>query len=973
MIIEGAMGSAETSQVIDHEGGPLLVIGGPGTGKTTALEQRYLRLAQSPDLGPHRILFLCNNRSYGMQAKDRLAWALPHEAMVEIPVYTWHGFANYLVTHHYPSLGYRENPVLLTTPEQWGLVRELLADEDPSAWPFWSARLQDRAFVDEVADFCLRVEQSLLPDEHLQAMAGHRDEWAEVVAFFFRYREGLRERSRLDYATLMGAAVRLLTQDEGVRDTLRRRFPHVLVDDAQELSEAQIRLLEQLPTEHLVVASDPDSSIESFRGAQPEWTYSFENRFGPHTRIDLTHSLRIGEPLASGACRLIASNHESPEGAIAASAHETTYGCLIFDSISQESDAIARELRRRHQVDGVPWAQMAVLVSQPRFLASHIQRSMEHWEVPYTALSRDRSLATVPLIAAILDLVRAALKIEGWEELIPGLLTSPLFRLTLAQRRELERAAWQAGRSLADEVEVSPMCEEFRKLRDLVVATEAGADRCFWSLYRASRAIERIIEEAATHPGGQADADADALLAFSKGVGRFVERRHGSASMGEYIQEASRADFGADPWLAPSQSGGGVSLLTFHAAKGREWDTVIVAGCLDAWIPKGHRAQGLFDPLTIDVPDLVEREVESIAVDRRTFYVAATRARSRCLFTVSPGRGGRARPSRFLAELMGEELVESSTPAVIDTFLTAGEMRAALRRTLDTSDVSSPAQRAAAALALALVPGTRPDRWYGRWEWTQGQVPLEVEGAFKTSYSRLSPYENCHFQYLLQSVLGLDASSSQSMKFGSWMHSIFEAVHKKELTTPSQVKARFAELFDHSAFLNSTIARQFERDGLAILEVFWNNERKATVAKVEYSFEFPYEGAILRGRIDRIDQAGSNIRLIDYKTSKKAVWQSEASSSLQLAMYYLAARTEPELIALGPPTRATLVYPGDARGGAPKRMTQNPEEADSVIEGLPAIIKGVLSEEFAPSPEADCMWCRMKPLCPLWPQGREVE
>src|SRR5918999_5769214 len=124
--------------------------------------------------------------------------------------------------------------------------------------------------------------------------------------------------------------------------------------------------------------------------------------------------------------------------------------------------------------------------------------------------------------------------------------------------------------------------------------------------------------------------------------------------MGEYLAGAARADFGADPWLPPaSRSIPGVALSTFHGAKGREWELVIVAGCLDNWIPKGKRAQGLFDPLALEVPDVATRALEAVAEDRRTFYLAATRARSRVLFTVAPHNGSRPKPSRFLIELAG--------------------------------------------------------------------------------------------------------------------------------------------------------------------------------------------------------------------------------------------------------------------------------------------------------------------------------
>src|SRR5579872_2281000 len=266
--------------VVGHDGGPLLVLGSAGTGKTTALEQRYLRLATRPGLAPHQILFLCSNRRYSLQAKDRLFAALDCDAVVDVPVYTWHALSHHLVSRYYPALGYREPPLLMTAPEQWGRVRELLEAQQPLDWPVWGPRLGDRAFVDEVADFCLRVTQRLMDPGDLEALAAHRPEWQEVARFYEVYQRSLLRDARLDYAGLIAAAVRMLTADGDLRATLRRRFPHVLVDEGEEMSRAQRELLRLLEPAHVTVAADPDAGIEAFRGAEPDWVHGFERWFG---------------------------------------------------------------------------------------------------------------------------------------------------------------------------------------------------------------------------------------------------------------------------------------------------------------------------------------------------------------------------------------------------------------------------------------------------------------------------------------------------------------------------------------------------------------------------------------------------------------------------------------------------------------------------------------------------------------------
>ncbi|HWC14074.1 MAG TPA: ATP-dependent DNA helicase [Actinomycetota bacterium] len=1010
----------DQQEVLAHERGPLTVLGGPGTGKTRVLEERFVDLATKDGSSPDRILFLVPNRAQKMDLQDRLTRRLLFdeglEALIEVPVYTWHGLAHHLVTRHYDRLAYPEPPVLLTSPEQWGDVRDALANETEANWPHHRHLLKNRGFVDEVVDFCIRAEQRLLDNPQLDALAVARPAWGDVVRFFKAHRERLRARSRVDYPTLLADAAELIAQHEDVRDTLHERFLHILVDDGQELALVQQRLLHFLAgfdlggrdERSLVLAGDPDSAIETFRGAEPDWIDNFDKEFGAHASVTLRTSYRLGAEVGTAALGLIARNgprdhrFDRFEG-------ETSLEVRRYANLAAEVESIARELRLAHLQDHIPYDEMAILLTSPRSMLPPLERALDSLEVPFSISAPDRPLVREPIVRAFADLAKFAFDDEPEPEKIVELLRSPLIELEDATVRELERDARYRGVTLTQVVEDPPddleggddaraRIAELLDLRDLLVKKKnAPADEAFWVVWDRSRLCRDLQARARNGMDDPANRDLDALVAFSRALGRFVERRRGSGTFTEYLEAIGRADFGSDPWLPPERSGGGVKVVSFHGAKGKEWSIVAVAGVVEGSIPKGRRATGLFDPYYLDETDPVARSKKNEMEDRRVFYVAVTRASKRCIVTTSPGPTRRGEPSRFIEELTGAA-PEVDAPADMPP-LTFAEAAARYRKILADTSAPAPA-RVAALAAIARIceldprcSPAQPSEWWWRWDWTEGAVSIREQQAddaddlpldkLRTSYSRISTYDNCGLQYLLGVVLGLDPESSHNMAFGSVIHKVFEELETGALPVePQAAYARYEELFDNinGQFPNKATARQFFREGQLMIERYGKYLKPGTAAVAEASFKVHLDGHRITGRIDRVDKIGSNVVISDYKTSKSMASWEEARESLQLAIYYLAATTPgsikppgPDLTTLGEPASMQLIYPNvpPARGDVQKR-SQKPEEAREVLNRLPVLIDGVLAEDFRPDPQADCQWCKFKPLCPLWSEGKEL-
>jgi RecB family exonuclease len=445
--------------------------------------------------------------------------------------------------------------------------------------------------------------------------------------------------------------------------------------------------------------------------------------------------------------------------------------------------------------------------------------------------------------------------------------------------------------------------------------------------------------------------------------------------MRTYLDVVERADFASDPWLPPAMArNDAVAVLSVNAAKGQEFDLVVVAGCLEGALPVTARPAGILQAWRLDGdPGPVARANALLDAERRRFTLAASRARDRVVFTASRV-DGQGEPSRFLRQL-GLEL-PADPPASDTAPLGSLEAAGALRRVAGDRDRPA-AERLAAAATLAAIPGVDPATWWWRRDYTVDPEPIAAEGRLRTSYSRIGTYEDCHLRYFFGSVAGLDDRSSYQMAFGRLMHTIFELAAKGDIANePEDLKAAYRRRFNPAWFPSRAIAHQYWRDGMAMLELWYRGEAEAArrALRFEVGFEMEVGDHLVRGRIDRVDPGPDDgIVLLDYKTARYPASDEDAERSLQLAIYYLAALRDPELAALGRPVEMQLVYPARVTNGRFTRVSQHPgpDHAGQVERRLLALLDGAAAESFDPDPHADCRMCAFKPICPMWPQGEE--
>ncbi|MEQ4303295.1 ATP-dependent DNA helicase [Plantactinospora sp. B6F1] len=554
-------------EVVGHTDGPLLVLGGPGTGKTSTLVEAVVaRVAEGVD--PERILVFAFSRRSATALRHRIEARIAEDTnrVVHEPlVRTFPAYAFGLLRRAAAERG-EPSPRLLTGPEQDLIIRELLGviggeetepesgDEldDPVGWPAeLRPALRTRAFAEQLRDLLMRAaERGVGPVElaRLGEKLG-RSDWPAAARFLRQYVAVLALRDvttrgsvAYDPAELVRAASGLLTDDPDLLDAERGRLAYVYVDELADTDPAQVDLLHLVAGggKPLVAFADPDSSTYAFRGADPEIVHSFPHRFrtvsGAVARTLVLHTSYRSGPELLAATRRLARRLRGPVAHRdlhpVPDAEPGTVQIRTFRSGTSEAAYLAHALRSAHLLDGVPWSRMAVLLRSTTLQLPPLQRALHTVGVPTVVHAEDLPLHLQPAVAPFLLLLRCALEPERLdEEAAVTLLHSPLGGADpLAERRLRQglRALALAGGDRRPSGDL--LVEALRDPRDLLTierrwaapaqavanlltaAREAAAvpgataEDVLWTVWRASGLAERwsgALARARTGAGAQ--------------------------------------------------------------------------------------------------------------------------------------------------------------------------------------------------------------------------------------------------------------------------------------------------------------------------------------------------------------------------------------------------------------------------------------------------------------------------------------
>ncbi len=924
--------------VLAHARGPLLVLGGPGTGKTTTLVELVSRRV-AEGLDPSRVLLLTPTRRAGGELRDRVARRVGR-TIREPLARTVHSYAFGLLRREAVRRG-RATPRLLSAAEQDLMIAELLRGSH-QAWPSsLTAALGTQSFAGQLRDLLLRaVERDLSPDELTRLAAAHdRPVWASAAAFADEYAQvtALAQPSAYDPAELVRAAVDLLRDEPDVRMAERAGRSLVVVDDIADADPALLDLVEEIAGDghDLVATADPDTAVLRFRGVDPRAVTTFPQRFQtaqgePAPVVVLGSSHRLPAAVLQATLRVAdrLGGRGTGRARTSSAPGSGTVETAVLASGSEELSQVAGLLRRRHLADGVAWDDMAVLVRSAADLAA-VRRGLARHGVPVAQRTEEVALWQQPAVRALLDLLAIACGTDPvTAQRLVDLLLGPLVGMDPARLSRVRRFLHaehrrQGGTASADDVlqaavtgsddRLPQVDQALGRLADILAAgadaaLTGSAEEVLWAQWAASDLAERWRRTALSGGPGSAAADRnlDAVVGLFEAAARFADRLPG-AGPAAFLDHVRAQQVPGDAWATSRPVTDAVSVLTAHASAGQEWDTVAVCRVQEDLWPDLRRRSGLLalDDLValLDagrLPTPLEQVTALMAAERRLFYLAVTRARRALLVTAVDD--GETQPSRLLDEIDPRPDDERGV-VVAAAPLTLAALVAELRAVV-CDPARTPADREEAAALLAVladeeVPGADPDHWYGLAP-VSDQAPLvDGEETVSLSPSQIEGYLRCPLRWMLQRAGGENGTALRQ-SVGTLIHQLAREAAEDDLDGPG-VWARYEQLWASLDVGRGWVARR-ERarvDAMVTRLVRWldTGSRECLGVEVEIEAEVPGESddrpsggsALVRARVDRLERdPDGRVVVVDFKTGTSQPRAADVEQHPQLGVYQWA-------------------------------------------------------------------------------------
>jgi DNA helicase II / ATP-dependent DNA helicase PcrA len=965
--------TARQRKAVTHGEGPLLIVAGAGTGKTTVITRRIAWLIAEKRAKPSEILALTFTDRAALEMTERVDRLVPY-GYTDTVISTFHSFGDRLLRDHALEAGLSDRSTVLSRAEQVIFLREHLFDlpldryrplGDPTRFLHALVTLISRARDEDVTPADYQAAAAAIAERQAEspfdeALAEEAAQQAELANLYGAYEQLMRANDRLDFGDQVSLALRLLRDHPAVLAAERERYRYILVDEFQDTNYAQFELVKLLagsPTANVTVVGDDDQSIYRFRGAALSNILGFRAAFPKAGSVVLNDNFRSRQAILDAAHRLIRHNDpdrlESREGLDKRLVARTRFArpepadgpiqLLAFDTGSDEADAVAERIGASLRAGRSP-GDHAVLVRTNRD-AEPLLRALNMARVPWR-FSGTAGLYHQPEVRLLVSFLRAvndpADSISCYD-----LATSEIFGLeardvTVAlnaatrRRAPLEQALREAAEQGAGPFSRRSLEAVSRLLASLdqhrAMSTERGSGELLYHFVTSTGWLGRLAREA-RDTGEERIAN----------VARFFEivRRQAGLLRDDRLpflvaQLDTLIEAGDDPSTADVEpdTGDAVHVLTYHKAKGLEFPIVHMVGLVDDRFPT--RSRGDLLPLPGElVREALPTGDHHLAEERRLFYVGMTRAREELHLSWARDYGNRTarRMSQYLLEAL--DLPPATPPEVVRP---------------STVERLSRHQRSAANARVTSAAPSIGDR----------QLSL--------SYGQISDYLDCPTRYRYAHVIRIPTPASHQMAYGRALHAAVQAYHRRQLggavMTREELLAELEAAWESVGFLTRQHEEARKEAAREALGRFWEEQQRepARPVAVEQEFSVLIGRDRVRGRYDRVDrEEHGRVVITDYKSSDvrdPATAGRRSRESLQLSLYALAYESQHGRL----PDELALHF---LESGIVGRSAPSQKRLEKAAEQVAVVSTGIRAGQFEANPSPmRCGFCPFREICP---------
>jgi DNA helicase II / ATP-dependent DNA helicase PcrA len=946
--METVLNESQQKAVV-HTLGPLLIIAGAGTGKTTVITKRIEYLIAGKKIEPHELAALTFTEKAAGEMIERLDTLMPY-GYEEPWISTFHGFCDRILRSDGIEIGLSPDYKILSTAKQWILLKKNIFDlglkyymplGNPnkfiSALLKFFSRLQDEDATEEEIGVFLKEHKKYGNEVDKE----HFEKYKEVFTAYEKYKELKLKENVLDFGDLIIWTMRLFRQRPSVLDGYRKQFKHVLVDEFQDTNFSQLQLIKLLaPPDkktNLTVVGDDDQAIYAFRGSSVHNILDFKKHYPEAEEVVLTTNYRSGQSILNAAYTSVTQNNPDrlemmlniDKKLVAARGNKLPKPLIVeVESLEKEADFVIEKILQLVGKD-YTYKDVAILARANSYLDTFVS-ALRRAGMPYQLIG-NRGLFDQDEIRDMLFFLRVASDTSDETSLF-YLLHTDVFNINPEEILEVLATAKRTTTPLWEVIKEKAV-DDSRFKAIVTYLSSAQKDDTKISVLEI---LHRFIKESQYINGFLQEDSLENQLKV-KNINLFFNRvkefdtEFPKASICECVEYFDLLlEAGENPAQAEIEDVDTISLLTIHAAKGLEWPIVFLVNMVGDRFPSRNRSD------TIQLPDsFVKQDLPSgnahIQEERRLFYVAITRARD-YLFAVHGKDYGGARPKRpsgFLKELKVK--TESWEPS-------GGQLSWLTQ--------------------LKGVPAPNPRKII------DGKINLG-----HVSYSQINAYKSCPLRYKYEYVLRVPIQPHHSLSFGTTIHNTLQKFHHFKIKGQDPDLDTLLHIYekDFQSIGYDSYEHRLKRyeEGQKALKLYFANYKElfpGTTYALERKFKVNINGISLIGRIDRVDKLGKSMELVDYKTGSPKD-QKKVDKDDQLTIYAMAAQN-----LFGEIPQSLSLYFVEA--GKKITTVRSEDDINAIKDEISTVTDKMKEGKFEPTPGYACAYCPYNQICSFAEKNR---